>query len=94
MSGTKQFCPVKLSSPNITGADVPNPVPNHSDPIQLPNFLLLDLTVKTEQHNTTCVKIIICHPLAHSNPPSPSLISKQPVNMKQNWGCFHGTRIF
>ena len=89
MSGTKQFCPVKLSSPNITGADVPNPVPNHSDPIQLPNFLLLDLT---EQHNMC--KNHHLPPWLTPDPPSPALISKQPVNMKQNWGCFHGTRIF
>ena len=44
----EQFCCLKLPSPNIMRADVPNPVPNHSDPIQLANFLLLDLT---EQQN-------------------------------------------
>ena len=48
MKCLEQFCRLKLPSPNIVRADVPNPVPNHSDPIQLPNFLLLDLT---EEHN-------------------------------------------
>ena len=48
MKCLEQFCRLKLPSPNIMRPDVPNPVPNHSDPIQLPNFLLLDLT---EEHN-------------------------------------------